>query len=50
MANKIPVKFYHNTMPGMPQITNQYGDTVAVLDYVLVNGSPWENVTGITSP
>lgn len=48
MANKIPVKYYHNTMPGMPQITNQYGETVAVLDYVLANGSPWTAVTSLS--
>lgn len=25
---KVPVKFYFDTMPGMPQITNNYGDMV----------------------
>jgi hypothetical protein len=48
MANKLPVKFYYNTMPGMPQITNQYGDTVAVLDCVLVNGTAFRDVASIT--
>lgn len=48
MANKLPVKFYFNTMPGMPQITNQYGDMVAVLDCVLVNGTSPVSVSSIT--
>ena len=48
MANKIPVKFYYDTMPGMPQITNQYGDMVNVLDTVLANGGAWNNVVSVT--
>ena len=48
MANKLPVKFYYNTMPGMPQITNVYGETLTVLDCVLVNGTTPATVNSIT--
>lgn len=48
MANKLPVKFYFNTMPGMPQMANVYGDMVAVLDCVLVNGTTPVTVNSIT--
>lgn len=48
MANKVPVKLFYNTMPGMPQITNQYGDTVNVLDCVLANGTAWLDVSSVT--
>lgn len=42
---KVPVKFYYDTMPGMPQITNVYGDMVNMLDVVLVNGTTPTTVT-----
>lgn len=45
---KVPVKFYFDTMPGMPQITNNYGDMVNMLDVVLANGTALANVTGVT--
>lgn len=44
---KVPVKFYFDTMPGMPQITNNYGDMVNMLDVVLANGTALSNVTSI---
>lgn len=47
MANKLPVKFYLHTTPGMPQSTSQYGDTVAILDVVLVNGTTHVSIVSI---
>lgn len=44
---KVPVKFYFDTMPGMPQISNNYGDMVNMLDVVLANGTALTNVTSI---
>lgn len=44
-----PVKYFHSNMQGAPQLTNAWGDMVAVLDACLVTGFNTKTVTSLTS-
>ncbi|MGL4284548.1 MAG: hypothetical protein ACRCSI_13435 [Eubacterium aggregans] len=44
----IPVKWFDSTMPGAPQLGVNWGDTVNMLDAVLVNGFNSKNISSMT--
>ena len=44
----IPVKWFSSTMTGIPVINVTYGDTVTLLDAVLVNGFNPQTITSLT--
>lgn len=44
-----PVKFYTSSHQGAPQLTNAWGDLVALLDACLVNGFNSKTITALTS-
>lgn len=44
----IPVKWYASTMAGSPVVDKNYGDTVNLLDAILVNGFNTKSVTSLT--
>lgn len=45
---RCPVKYYSHDMTGIPPITHLWGDTVKMLDAVLVNGFNPKQLTSIT--
>ncbi|MEP6587135.1 MAG: hypothetical protein ABJA84_00055 [Polaromonas sp.] len=45
----IPVKYYTSSMQGAPQLTNEWGDLVTMLDACLVTGFNLKSVTTLTS-
>ncbi len=45
----LPIKYFDNTMPGAPQLTNAWGAMTGVLDACLVNGFNLLAVASLTS-
>ena len=44
----LTVKYFHSGMTGAPQISNNWGDLVTMLDACLVNGFNSKSVTSLT--
>lgn len=45
----LPVKYFHSSMQGAPQLTNAWGAMTALLDAVLVDGFNLKSITSMTS-